>query len=88
MIRRRLRIENRAGLHARAAALLVQTASRYRSSIQIERNGERVNGKSIMGVMMLAASMGTEVDLLVDGPDEAAAVEAIEALVAGKFGEP
>jgi phosphocarrier protein HPr len=87
VIRKELTIVNRLGLHARAAAKLVGTASRYASQVQVERNGQRVNGKSIMGVMMLAASQGTQVTLEVEGPDETAAVDALETLVSGRFGE-
>jgi phosphocarrier protein HPr len=87
VIRKELTIVNRLGLHARAAAKLVGTASRFASQVQVERNGQRVNGKSIMGVMMLAASQGTQVTLEVEGPDETAAVDALETLVSGRFGE-
>ena len=87
MIHKELHIINRLGLHARAAAKFVNTAHRFASSVQVERNGQRVNGKSIMGVMMLAASMGSQIVLLVDGEDEAEAVDALEQLVADRFGE-
>jgi phosphocarrier protein len=82
-----LLIVNKLGLHARAAAKFVGTATRFASDIQIERNSQRVNGKSIMGVMMLAASKGTQIRLLVDGDDEAQALDALEVLVANRFGE-
>ncbi len=87
MIHKELLIINRLGLHARAAAKFVSTAHRFTSSIQVERNGQRVNGKSIMGVMMLAASQGSQIELLVDGKDEAEAVSALEQLLADRFGE-
>jgi phosphocarrier protein HPr len=87
MIRRELTVVNRLGLHARAAAKLVGTASRFTSDIQLERNGQRVNGKSIMGVMMLAASQGSEIALLIDGADEDAALAALESLITDRFGE-
>ena len=87
MIHKELLIINRLGLHARAAAKFVSTAHRFTSSIQVERNGQRVNGKSIMGVMMLAASAGSRIELLVDGEDEAGAVSALEQLLADRFGE-
>ena len=87
MIERPVVIVNKLGLHARAAAKLVSTASAYGSNIQIRRNSQEVNGKSIMGVMMLAASKGTELLLRVDGEDEDAAVAALEALIAARFGE-
>jgi phosphocarrier protein HPr len=87
VIHKELLIINRLGLHARAAAKFVSTAHRFTSSIQVERNGQRVNGKSIMGVMMLAASAGSRIELLVDGEDEARAVSALEQLLADRFGE-
>ena len=87
MIHKQLLIVNRLGLHARAAAKFVSTASRFASSIQVERNGQRVNGKSIMGVMLLAASRDSRIELLVDGDDETEALAAIEQLVADRFGE-
>ncbi|GIX21786.1 MAG: HPr kinase [Gammaproteobacteria bacterium] len=87
MIERRLEIVNKLGLHARAAAKLVATASRYGARIELEREGRVVNAKSIMGVMMLAASRGTTVVLRAEGEDAAEAAEAIAALVADRFGE-
>ena len=87
MLRQSVEIVNKLGLHARAAAKLVSTASRFESSIELERRGQRVNGKSIMGVMMLAASVGSEVELIIDGPDEEAALEALISLINNRFGE-
>jgi phosphocarrier protein len=87
MITRQLTIINKLGLHARAAAKFVSTASRYGCEIHIERGGQRINGKSIMGVMMLAASKGSELTVTAEGEDEEAAVAAIEELVAARFGE-
>jgi len=87
MIKRTILVSNKLGLHARASAKLTQLASRYQSSVWIERNGRRVNAKSIMGVMMLAAGLGSTVELETDGADEAAAIDAIEALFIDKFGE-
>ena len=87
MLTRQLTIINKLGLHARAAAKFVSTASRYGCEIHIERGAQRINGKSIMGVMMLAASKGSTLTLTVEGDDEDAAVAAIEELVAGRFGE-
>jgi phosphocarrier protein len=87
MIRKQVTIVNKLGLHARAAAKLVTCASRYQSQILLERNGQRVNGKSIMGVMMLAASQGTELTLELDGADAEPALAALEALIAERFGE-
>ena len=82
-----LTISNRLGLHARASAKLTKLAGGFRAEIHLSRNGRRVNAKSIMGVMMLAAGMGSEVELEADGPDEAEAVKALAALVNDKFGE-
>ena len=81
-------IINKLGLHARASTKLTQTASQFKSDIWIERNGRRVNAKSIMGVMMLAASKGSTVSLEATGEDEALAMEALMALINNHFGEP
>jgi phosphocarrier protein HPr len=88
VLQRELEIVNRLGLHARASVKLTQAAGRFRSEVWLTRNGRRVNAKSIMGVMMLAASRGTTVLLEVDGPDETSALELITHLVATGFGEP
>ena len=87
MIRTTLSISNKLGLHARASAKLTKLASGFRSEVFMSRNGRRVNAKSIMGVMMLAAGMGSEVDLEIDGDDEQAAMAALQALISDKFGE-
>jgi phosphocarrier protein len=87
MLRKEILIINRLGLHARAAAKLVGCASRYSSLIHVQRNGQRVNGKSIMGVMMLAASQGTTLEIEVSGEDETEALAAIEGLINDRFGE-
>ncbi len=87
MQNKQIQIINKLGLHARAAAKFVQTASRYGSHIEITRNGKTVNGKSIMGVMMLAASQHSWIDVSVEGEDETEALAAIEALVSNRFGE-
>jgi len=87
MIKTVLKISNKLGLHARASAKLTKLASSFASEVFLSRNGRRVNAKSIMGVMMLAAGIGTEVELEVEGSDEGAAADAIAALVADKFGE-
>ena len=81
-------IINKLGLHARASTKLTQTASQFKSDIWIERNGRRVNAKSIMGVMMLAASKGSTITLEANGADETAAMEALVALINNRFGEP
>ena len=87
MQKRDITIVNKLGLHARASAKLTQLASQYGCGVWITRNGRRVNAKSIMGVMMLAAGLGSTVELEVDGADEAAALDEIERLFADKFGE-
>ena len=87
MIRATTVISNRLGLHARASAKLTKLAGSFRSEIFLSRNGRRVNAKSIMGVMMLAAGLGSEVEIEVDGPDEQAALTALRALIDDKFGE-
>jgi phosphocarrier protein HPr len=87
MISRDFRIDNKLGLHARPSAQLTQVASKFASEVWIAKNGRRVNAKSIMGVMMLAAGQGSTVTVEADGPDEAEAVAAIGALIEGKFGE-
>ena len=87
MIRKDFEICNKLGLHARAAAKLVQCAARFASQIDIARRGQSVNCKSIMGVMMLAASQGTRVTVEADGADEEEAIMAIEALIRDRFGE-
>ncbi len=79
-------IRNQLGLHARACALFVKTASKYRSEIFVSRDDLEVNGKSIMGVMMLAAEEGATITVRAAGPDEQDALEAIRVLVDGKFG--
>ncbi len=80
-------IVNKLGLHARASAKLTQLAARYRSEVWMTRNGRRINAKSIMGVMMLAAGIGATVQIETDGPDEKEATDAMLALMADKFGE-
>ena len=92
MIKRQIEIINKLGLHARAATKLVKLASSFESEIQINRQNDDghdkiVNGKSIMGVMMLAASKGSEITLIIEGNDEQAAADQIEALVTDRFGE-
>jgi phosphocarrier protein HPr len=80
-------IVNRLGLHARASAKLTQLAAQYTSEVWVSRNGRRVNAKSIMGVMMLAASKGSRITVETNGADEASALQAVAALIADKFGE-
>jgi phosphocarrier protein HPr len=80
-------IRNRLGLHARAAALLVKTANRFSAEVTLEKDGVEVNGKSIMGILMLAASKGTKITLKAEGKDEAHAVQALGKLIENKFNE-
>lgn len=87
MIERRLAIINKLGLHARAAAKLVALASQFGCEIELDKNGNKVNAKSIMGVMTLAAAKGSELTLTTDGEDAERAAAAIEELVADRFGE-
>lgn len=87
MIRRRLSIRNRLGLHARAAARFVHTASAFRSKVMVARGERVVDGKSILGLLLLAAAQGAEIEIVADGADEEAAVDALFALVEGGFGE-
>lgn len=86
-ISRNIEIINKLGLHARAAAQLVQLASSFSSHIEIEKNGRRVNGKSIMGVMMLAAGKGSEITLYADGTDEQESMDRLEELINNRFNE-
>ncbi len=87
MIRTNVTISNKLGLHARASAKLTKTASGFRSEVFISRGDRRVNAKSIMGVMMLAAGLGVDVEIDATGEDEQAAINAMVALIEDKFGE-
>ncbi|MEE8148814.1 MAG: HPr family phosphocarrier protein [candidate division Zixibacteria bacterium] len=87
MIKRTAKVTNKLGLHARPAALLVTIATKFESQFFISKDSIRVNGKSIMGVMMLAAEMGTELILEVDGPDEIEAMAEILKILESGFGE-
>ena len=87
MIKRAATINNKLGLHARASAKLTKLAGSFRCDVHMSRNGRRVNAKSIMGVMLLAAGVGSEVEIETDGADEQAAMDAIAALIDDKFGE-
>lgn len=86
-MKRSVKIVNKLGLHARAAAQLVQVASGYAADLMLEKDGQRVNGKSIMGVMMLAAAQGDSVEIEGEGDDAGALLDAVEALVAARFNE-
>ena len=87
MIKQNIEIINKLGLHARASSKLTQTASQFVSEIWIEKNGRKVNAKSIMGVMMLAAAMGSFISIEANGADEQAAISALQALINDYFGE-
>jgi phosphocarrier protein len=87
MLRNDFLIINKLGLHARASALFVKTASRFTADIKLTKEGVEVNGKSIMGIMMLAASKGTTVSLSVDGVDEIEAMQSMSDLITSGFGE-
>ena len=87
MIKRSVTISNKLGLHARASAKLTKLAGGFQAEVFMSRNGRRVNAKSIMGVMMLAAGLGSVVEIETEGADEQAAMDAIAALINDKFGE-
>ncbi|CAG0985887.1 Phosphocarrier protein HPr [Methylophilaceae bacterium] len=88
MLKQEIEIINKLGMHARASTKLTQTASQFGCEIWIERNNRRVNAKSIMGVMMLAASKGSKIHLETSGRDEQAAMNALVELINSRFGEP
>jgi len=88
LIHKQITITNKLGLHARAAVKFVNLAKKFNAEIQLTANHRCVNGKSIMGIMMLAASRGTTIALTTDGPDEKQALEQLEQLVQERFGEP
>ena len=87
-VTREIEVVNEKGLHARASARLVELVEGFEASAEVARNGETATGDSIMGLLMLAASRGTTVEVTTDGPDEAELMDAIEALFADRFGEP
>lgn len=87
MIEKQVTIINKLGLHARAAAKFVTLASTFKSDVFLAKQQQKINGKSIMGVMMLAASKGTELTLSIHGKDEAQAIEQLDQLILNKFGE-
>ena len=86
-IEKEITIVNRLGMHARPAAMFVRIASRFRCEIWVEKEGEQINGKSIMGLMMLAAGQGSKLRIRCQGPDADKALEELEQLIAGKFSE-
>lgn len=87
MITREILIQNKLGLHARAAAKLVQTAAKFRSDIKVQKGAETVDAKSILGILLLAAAKGVTLTVVASGPDEEEAVNAIEDLITRKFDE-
>ena len=87
MLQNKIEIINKLGLHARASAKLTQLAGQFKSEVWLTRQGRRVNAKSIMGVMMLAAAKGTQVEIETNGADEEAAMQALTSLIQEKFGE-
>ena len=86
-VQKRFEIKNRLGLHARAAALFVQTVSGFDAEIMVAKDGQDVNGKSILGLMMLAAGQGSLIEVSASGPDADVALEAIESLIEARFRE-
>src|SRR4051794_27164581 len=86
-IEKEITIINRLGLHARPAAMFVRIASRYRSEVWVEKEGEKINGKSIMGLMMLAAGQGSKLNISCEGPDADRVMEELEQLIQQKFNE-
>ena len=87
MLQQTTTIVNKLGLHARAAAKFVTQASLFQSEINVNRNNQNVNGKSIMGIMMLAAAKGSEIELIIDGADEKQAMQSLLELIENRFGE-
>ena len=87
MLQQEVEIINKLGLHARASAKLTQIAGQFKSDVWVSRNGRRVNAKSIMGVMMLAAAKGSKITIETEGSDETQALQALQALIADRFGE-
>lgn len=87
MITKTLTVQNKLGIHARPAAQFVRVASRFQADVTVVKDDESVDGKSIMGLMMLAVGWGAEIMVTADGPDEAETIAALEELINGKFGE-
>lgn len=87
MLQQTVTVRNKLGLHARAAAKLVNTAGRFESSVQLKNADKTADAKSIMGIMMLAAAQGTELELMVEGEDEAEALDSVVSLIDNLFGE-
>ena len=87
MIRKQFIIQNKVGLHARPAALFVQTAKKFKSNITVEKDGNKINAKSILGVLSLGAEQGTRITVEIEGQDEEQAMQALAQLIENKFGE-
>lgn len=87
MVQEKVKVVNRLGMHARPAAMFVSHASKFKSEVYLEKNGLKVNGKSIMGVMMLAAEAGSELNIIVNGEDERDALRNLVELIASGFGD-
>lgn len=87
IVKKEIMIVNELGLHARPAAMFVKLANEFISDITVEKGSETVNGKSIMGIMMLAAGKGSKIKVTAEGPDAQEAIEAVEKLILSKFGE-
>ena len=87
MVQQEVEITNKIGLHVRPASMLVETASKFKSDVWIEKDGQEANGKSIMSLLLLSAPMGSKVSVKAEGPDAAKAVKALVNIVKGKFGE-
>ncbi len=87
MIQKNFKVKNKLGMHARPAALLAQTVAKFQSKVSIIKNGQEVEGDSILGIMMLAAEFGSEITVIVNGSDEKEAIEKIEDLFKKKFDE-
>ncbi len=87
MVSRTVTVVNRLGMHARAAAKFVHLASRFDARVRVTRDGREMDGKSIMGILLLAAARGSSVTITAEGPDEASAIEALAGLIASGFGE-
>ena len=88
MIEKKIKIKNKLGLHARAASKFVNLANRFKSKVKIIKNNDEIDGKSILGILTLAATQGTEIILKVEGEDEEKAIKALENLINNKFQEP
>lgn len=87
MLKKQIKLNNKLGLHARASAKFVELAKTFSSSVKVKKDGEVVDGKSILGLLMLAAKIGEEIEIIIDGPDEENAMKFLHKLVEERFGE-